>query len=631
MTDSKFQKRNVIGIAYRLPKSSSTTTAFKSSIVKRKGTKRRKNFPHPPNQLPEKAHVIEQFTDNDGVVSVNDMGSTCQRCLLKFDSKTELVNHENNDDGCEPPCANAESSHEHDWVNIEFGHHEDALTYLQKIYHLDFLFNRVKKVPGLVHFGCKKMRQSCSANIVVRTAKLRVSDDVNLTVFQVVGCVSHNHSIEVLPCNANHEHDIINEVFDSKEQVELKLGELQKIHHYRRRNCVRDGRVHLSCKKKDGDNPGLCKAHIHLLQINDVIDSNPKFWLKGCLAHSHAPSKRHLLCSEPHEHQIIDVSFKSMQEFQSYLEDNELDNHMKKVNDHIGVDGKNRVHRYICSKQTYWATRYKRKKKKPDFFDCSAAMYLNEPLKNAKNPVENVPLHLTGCLEHSHEVCKSKFSVKFRKEIYARMDGLNMTKDQKFRNFRRFRDLVLDMKKKYGEGFLDQFDVDDVHVTKDLISFNSNFTSKYPKAANTALSNQKSLLAVLKSRRELKKKRLLDRLKYVHNLVDQMEVNEENEDYMDKTMKALKMVPGLNEVFAPKKKQDSAEEEMVVAKQRKIADPTRDEPSPSTPNQLKIEADDSKPIFITEESFPYIVTRHEDQAATSYFDPATSSTIIAFR
>jgi len=44
------------------------------------------------------------------------------------------------------------------------------------------------------------------------------------------------------------------------------------------------------------------------------------------------------------------------------------------------------------------------------------------------------------------------------------------------------------------------------------------------------LSNQKSLLAVLKSRRELKKKRLLDRLKYVHNLVDQMEVNEENED-----------------------------------------------------------------------------------------------------
>ena len=133
-----------------------------------------------------------------------------------------------------------------------------------------------------------------------------------------------------------------------------------------------------------------------------------------------------------------------------------------------------------------------------------------------------------------------------------------MSDEQKARNFRRFRDLVLQLKKKHGEGFLAEFKSEDVNITRDLISFNDTFLTRYPQAANSALSSSKSFHAVLKARREMKKKKLLERLRYVHNMVEAMELMgdkaEENEDYMDRATAAVRGIPGLVDAFASKRK-----------------------------------------------------------------------------
>ena len=57
----------------------------------------------------------------------------------------------------------------------------------------------------------------------------------------------------------------------------------------------------------------------------------------------------------------------------------------------------------------------------------------------------------------------------------------------------------------------------------------------------------------------MKKKRLLEKLRYVHNLVEQMEMDDASEDYMDKTVNAMKAIPGLNEAFAPGNKRKADE------------------------------------------------------------------------
>merc|ERR1719507_2000038 len=116
-----------------------------------------------------------------------------------------------------------------------------------------------------------------------------------------------------------------------------------------------------------------------------------------------------------------------------------------KTSNTVKVTGKN-------IKKEVWKNRYKRKKKVVESYDCPARMYLVEPAKpsntvkvmgkNIKKEVAetedetNNYIHLTGCLAHNHESAQSKLSVKFRKDVYSRMEQLGMSEEQKSRNFR---------------------------------------------------------------------------------------------------------------------------------------------------------------------------------------------------
>ena len=295
-------------------------------------------------------------------------------------------------------------------------------------------------------------------------------------------------------------------------------------------------------------------------------------------------------------------------------------------------------------------------------------------MKKENIDAESKRVHLTGCLAHNHDQVQSKFSVKFRKDVFFRMDELGMSNEQKTRNYRRFRDLVLQHKKKHGDDFLTQFSCEDVHVTRDLISFKDHFLVKYPQAANSALSSSKSFHAVIKSRREMKKKKLLERLRYVHNLVEQMDFNEENEDYMDKTTTAIRGIPGLNEAFGNKHKrkidQDNTlnETELATAsilpnssmqvmspspkkKSRKMTNIKRKQPK----EELQLEEQEhvvehivetvehvqeeeehhhhqqqpQEYIVTADEGFPYVIRTTED--GHSFIETENGTTMITFR
>ena len=647
-----------------------------------------------PYHIPVKEEKVDvaKFANEYGIIETVDTDLTCKMCLHGYKYKERFLEHCRTDclSICQwKDCEKEAEEHEHEWVNIAFVNEVDAMNYARDKLDAEFLYSKNYKNYSesntiYIQYFCRPGLKGtkCRASLRIRKSKRYVSEHILVPVYELIGCVYHNHPLEFKPCLAQHEHDPIDKTFPTLEEAEACLTQLQKIYTYRRRDCIQEGgRVYLNCKKKDYKLGGVCKAHVHLVQ-RPKSDGTLMYRVKGCLAHCHPPTKhgRDKFCNHDHEHQIIDMKFKTLADFQAYLEESELDCQFSKHTAALSAHTKTRCHQYICSRHTFWKNRYKRKKKVVDAFDCPARMYLVEPqiktektakVKNDSNTEQENFVHLTGCLAHNHPSAQSKFSVKFRKDVYSRMDQLNMSEEQKSRNFRRFRDLVLQLKKKHGEGFLAEFKSEDVNVSRDLISFKDHFLLRYPQAANSALSSTKSFHAVLKSRRELKKKKLLERLRYVHNLVEQMDLNEENEDYMDRTSAAIKAIPGLVEAFGkqrkPQKNEDQPQDETEIATSSILQassssiheissnSPAKKKRKPAVKRKLESKeeihevhhiehvehvehvehsVEHAQPVeeyYVTDESFPYTVIRTTEQGH-SFIETENGTTMqITFR
>ena len=675
---------------------------------------------HIPIKEADKVDVAK-YANEFGIIETVDTDLTCKMCLHGYRLKHRFLDHCKTD--CLAICQWKDSEkeaeeHEHEWVNIAFIGEVEAMNYARDKLEAEFLYKPIVKDFGsskYIMYVCNANRNSnlikgvtkCKATLRIRKSKRYVDEHTLVSVYELIGCVYHNHQLEFKPCMAKHEHDVFDETFDTLEEGEACLAQLQKIHTYRRRDCKQDGgRVFMNCKKKDNELGGVCKAHVHMVQ-RPIADGSFIYRIKGCLAHCHPPTQgkhRTKFCNHDHDHNIIDMKFKSMADFQVYLEDSELDCQFSKHTASMSAHTKTRCHQYICSRHTFWKNRYKRKKKVVESYDCPARMYLVEPAKtsntvkvmgkNIKKEVAetedetNNYIHLTGCLAHNHESAQSKLSVKFRKDVYSRMEQLGMSEEQKSRNFRRFRDLVLQLKKKHGEGFLAEFKSEDVNVTRDLISFNDHFLLRYPQAANSALSSSKSFHAVLKARREMKKKKLLERLRYVHNMVEAMDLTgdqaEDNEDYMDRATAAVRGIPGLVDAFASKRKsqisnseqqeagQPRDETEMATTSILPSSSIMHEGVSSSPPKkrkkfikrkQLKEELIESaeqahhhhQPIetvehveqhqvehhgqqvlhegeyYVTDESFPYTIIRTTEQEPMRFIETDNGTTIVTFR
>ena len=152
------------------------------------------------------------------------------------------------------------------------------------------------------------------------------------------------------------------------------MTQLQNKYTYRRRDCIQEGgRVYMNCKKHDSERGGVCKAHVHMVR-RPKSDGTFIYRVKGCLAHCHPPTRngRDKYCSHDHEHELIEMTFETMEAFQTYLEDSELDCQFSKHTAALNTNGKVRRHMYICSRHIFWKSRYKRKKKIVDFIDCPA-------------------------------------------------------------------------------------------------------------------------------------------------------------------------------------------------------------------------------------------------------------------
>ena len=116
-----------------------------------------------------------------------------------------------------------------------------------------------------------------------------------------------------MPCNVDHEHNLVDMTYQTRAEAESYVDELRKIYYYRRRDSTRMDRTYWACKKTMPETKTLCKAHIHLVAMADV-GGTISYRLKGCIAHCHEPVKRRILCSEKHEHQIIEQNFESIDE-----------------------------------------------------------------------------------------------------------------------------------------------------------------------------------------------------------------------------------------------------------------------------------------------------------------------------
>ena len=227
-----------------------------------------------------------------GIIEAFHSKLSCPTCHYPLIFKSALERHLK-DAICHRVCRwkNKNGNHVHDWVNVAFLHEAEALLFAQNQFHVDLLYNRTltnklksSKSNVRVQFNCKKAGKPyfCQSGIRIRKAKRFVSESTIAPVYEVIGCVTHNHQelqMEMLPCNADHQHQIFDEIFDTRQQAEEKLKELQGQYTYRKRQCIRDGRTYLTCKRKNGEKKGLCKAHLHLLQWSN------KFRIKIGRAH----------------------------------------------------------------------------------------------------------------------------------------------------------------------------------------------------------------------------------------------------------------------------------------------------------------------------------------------------------
>ena len=613
----------------------------------------------------EEVKKILEFANEDGIIENFKHEFECKTCHFPFNRKDKLHTHVEKKI-CQINCRWKEfQEHEHKWVNKAFATKEQAMRYLEKEFNIFYVFNQIDHTKVVesdrTMYRCKqRISHNCGASLVLHKSKRFVKKDLIARVYDITGCHHHNHQVITQPCRGEHEHQIIDEVYPTVLSAEERIQDLSTIHNYSRRDHLREERSYFSCKRKDPDAlPNsinqLCKAHIYLLKekvfsIQTLCEGGEyqfQYRVRGCLNHCHAPARKNVLCCEDHDHQVIDMSFPALADFLKYLEDNEMDHNVKKFNDHLQSGGKYKIHKYNCSKHIHWGTRYKTKKeRKTEFYKCPAALYVTEPLKSKS---ENVIV--TGCLTHNHEIQKSKFTVKFRKEVDAMMEELGMSKEQKHRNFRRFREKVCQMKKKHGSTIVGEFTAQDIIVSRECITFKDNFIDQNPLGADVLpLTKNRNPVKVTKARRELKQKRLLEKLRYVHNLVHQMELNEADEDYMDKTVNALKHVPNLSNVFAPGKRkaeEQPASDEPLLAppspkKKRKSSSKQKSQPqeeivhySPSKQEYRYVHQGGS-PIkqeyhYIHQgEEYPYAIvttTQGGENRPTSLFEPSTSAGI----
>ena len=548
-------------------KSLNKTKIVKDKIVKDKIVKDREGkFDY--------SHLLEP---NGSLNPYLDNGLSCTICHHAFLEKRKVIEHQ--EQHCRNTwCAWKEEEHEHKWLLIAFPKYEDALNYLIDEFDIKNTFCVHK-----TQYWCKlKTHLGCKAEIRIRKSKRYINDFVQIPVFEIGCCIYHNHKVEAYPCLHDHEHVPVDQVFDNEETAEELVKELLKEHGYRRQDSEDPKvlKVRYSCNVKG------CKAFFQVFpsRLNQVR-------VKGCLNHSgHIISKKvkSFGCPMEHEHQLIEMEFGSKEEFDVYFVNSELrDQFVSRHSDSGSKDEGKRAGKqyYRCKLDINLkpAKKGKLTKKIPvEKFDCPIQLVLIKPKTAGEKWI------FRGCIQHTHEITKTRIPPKIRIEAFNIMSSMELPKLTQNRNFKRFREMVYEMRKKQGSNMiLNEMTIEDLIFQPEMISFRPEFIDRVScgdinvRACQNFQPGDKKYEKFLGARREIKRKKLLEQLTMLKEKLENLEHNEENERFLDKTESAFKEIPGVTEEYFARKRAKNDGQEVFqtndivngqpVPKRRKVA------------------------------------------------------------
>ena len=385
-----------------------------------------------------------------------------------------------------------------------------------------------------LYLSCKmKLRLGCKAELRLRKSKRYINDWIQIPVYEIASCNYHNHEIEAYPCITEHDHQLLDRWFESQELAEEYVKELRSEYTYDSRETVKSTRTYFACREKE------CKAHFHvfLSKLND-------YRVKGCLNHSHDSKKNKAnvtSCPMDHQHQFIELEFDTKEEFQAYFEESDLENQFTKTSSHVHKS----YYRCLQFKDLY-TKKYQRKlakKVEVEKFDCKITLIVLGPHKTQTNWT------LKGCIAHNHEITKNRIPTKIRKEAFIIMSNMGLEENVKQRNYRKFRDTVLQLRQKHGSAFLDQMTIEDIMFDSQSMCFSEAFMQRFPGQTGQLRPRGKGCATKLRVRRERKRKKILEQIQILKNKLDAMEHSEENEVFLDKTLSALKEIPGISDEY----------------------------------------------------------------------------------
>jgi hypothetical protein len=369
-------------------------------------------------------------------------------------------------------------------------------------------------------FECNQVKKhKCYSTIKMRLSKRYVSDDVIIPVYEVVGCLQHNHPLMSKFCDVQHEHTIVDLVFDSKKEADDHVTTLREGYSFNRKVLTNGKR--LRCNRKViQDDPNLpnkaCPAHMYILE-DPTDNAGSKFRIKGCLTHidESGVRKREIDCKTEHTHDYLEMKFNSIKEFENYFEEKEWNSIYRRRNTRYYVEKKYNVARkmvqirFVCTRKPDSSYKHKRQSKVKTG-NCDARFTLIGPVDDdteefvlpddapdqdqVKTSTPRDPITIRGCVAHSHALEKTRLSNKFRTQFFDKCDSLNISAKQKMRSFRRFRDMVRTMKKRNGLAFLDTFSIEDLNFDKECVVFRDSFINEtpQPKEVRRLLGGKKS-------------------------------------------------------------------------------------------------------------------------------------------
>ena len=495
------------------------------------------------------SHLLEP---NGSLNPCLNNGLSCTFCHHAFLEARKLIEHQ--ESYCRNTwCAWKEEKHEHHWLLKAFPKYEDAINYLIDEFDVKNTFSVHKR-----QYQCKlKQQLGCKAEIRIRNSKRYINDFVQIPVFEIGCCHYHNHKFEVYPCLNDHEHVPIDKVFDKEETAEEYVKELLKERGYSRQDSEHPKilKVRYSCHVKG------CRAFFQVFpsRLDQVR-------VKGCLSHSGHTTKnvRTLGCPIDHEHQFIELEFASKEEFDVYFLNSELRDQFvsrgcqSDTGKKAPVGGADKYY-YRCNLDIRKnATKPGKLTKKIPVqkFDCQVQLMLIKPKTTEGKWI------FRGCIQHTHEIIKTRIPPKIRLEAFNIMSSMELPKLTQDRNFKRFREMVFRMRKKQGSNMiLNEMTIEDLIFQPEMISFRQEFIDEHNlKAWQNVQPGEKRYEKNVGTRREIKRKKLLEQVELLKQKLENLEHNEENEQFLDKTESVFKEIPGITEEYFARKRAKNSQE-----------------------------------------------------------------------